>query len=140
MRALKNATIASALGLALAVAALPAAAQSTDTGKPANTTTGKLPDDSLAGQRQGAIGGGSVSQGDAQSGSSSAPAAGTSGSSGAAGGSAASGSSGTTMTPPTTGGSNNALPDNSLAGQRQGAIGGGSVTQGGSGSTDAPKQ
>lgn len=67
MRTLHSVSIASVLALGLTVAAFPAAAQSSTSGSTAtqgsSSTTGALPDNSLAGQRQGAIGGGSVSQG-----------------------------------------------------------------------------
>lgn len=134
MKDMRSASIASVLALALAFAAVPAAAQSSSSGttatQGAGSTTGKLPDSSLAGQRQGAIGGGSVSQGEqgGTAGSSAGTSTGTSTGSGA----------GSSVAP------SGALPDNSLAGQRQGAIGGGSVSQGGSGSSNGsaekPKQ
>lgn len=127
MRTPRNASIASALAFGLLVTAVPALAQSSmgttnsggmnsgTTGAQGSTsTTGTLPDNSLAGQRQGAMTGGKAPQ----TGDQGIPP-GTSGSSSAPTG---------------------ALPDNSLAGQRQGVIDGGSVTQGGSGSTDTTQQ
>jgi len=132
MRDLRRASITSVLALGLACAAVPVAAQSSSgsTSTPgASSTTGTLPDNSLAGQRQGAMSGGKAPQTGDQN---AAPgAAGTSGSSGS--GSSGAGSSGSSA--PTGG-----IPDNSLAGQRQGAIGGGSVSQGGAGSTESPQQ
>lgn len=117
MRDLRNASIASMLAVALGLAAVPAVAQSSTSGSTgtqgSGATTGTLPDNSLAGQRQGAIDGGKVQQGEQG---------------------ATAGQSGSTASPTGT------LPDNSLAGQRQGAIGGGSVSQGGSGSTETPQQ
>ncbi|OYD82129.1 hypothetical protein [Azospirillum brasilense] len=120
---------ASALALAVLVAAVPASAQSTGgatpqgSGAQTSPSTGALPDNSLAGQRQGTVGGG-VTQGGGQSGTSGSTTPDSS-PSGASGGS----TSGT-----------GALPDNSLAGQRQGTIGGGSVTQGGNSASEPPKQ
>ncbi len=131
MKHLQIAAGASLLALAAATFALPASAQSTGGTMPQNSgsqssspSTGALPDNSLAGQRQGTVGG-AVTQGGGQSG--------TSGSSGNSSGATTSGSSGGAT------GGTGALPDNSLAGQRQGAIGGGSVSQGGNNS-GPPKQ
>ena len=120
---------ASALALAAGLAVVPASAQTTGgampqgSGSQTSPSTGALPDNSLAGQRQGTVGGG-VTQGGGQSGTSGATTPGAS-PSGSSGGS----TSGT-----------GALPDNSLAGQRQGTIGGGSVTQGGTSASEPPKQ
>lgn len=134
---------ASLLALA-AAAAIPAAAQSTaqSTGgttsqgsgaQGSSPTTGALPNDSLAGQRQGTVGG-AVTQGGGQSGSSGSSGTTTYGTSGSGtSGTESSGVSGSS-------GGTGALPDNSLAGQRQGAIGGGAVTQGGNQSSGPPKQ
>ncbi|MCG5238757.1 hypothetical protein ACIU1J_23550 [Azospirillum doebereinerae] len=130
MRTQRNAFLASALAFGLLVAAGPALAQSSPSGtmggatggtmnsgttgaQGSTSTTGTLPDNSLAGQRQGAMTGGKTPQTGDQGAS-----PGTSGSSSAPTG---------------------ALPDNSLAGQRQGVMDGGSVTQGGSGSTTTPQ-
>ncbi|NYZ14487.1 hypothetical protein HL658_18205 [Azospirillum sp. RWY-5-1] len=113
MRSFHKATIASLMAAGLAVAAGAAVAQTSGQGGNTQQTnpTGALPDNSLAGQRQGTMGGGTT------------PQTGTPG-----------GSSGSSSAPTGT------MPDNSLAGQRQGVIGGGSVTQGGSGSTQSPSQ
>lgn len=145
MKHLHSALGASVLALGIAAVAFPATAQTsgntTTYGKPTpgpattdsaspgaatqnSPTTGALPDNSLPGQRQGTIGG-TVTQGGAQSGSS-----------GSSGGSAG----GTSSSSGSSSGTSGALPDNSLPGQRQGAIGGGAVTQGGAGSTEKPKQ
>lgn len=121
---------ASALAFAAVFAALPASAQSTGgampqgSGTQTSPSTGALPDNSLAGQRQGTVGG-SVSQG----------------------GGGQSGTSGSSTPDPSASGATSgstsgtgALPDNSLAGQRQGTIGGGSVSQGGNTTSEPPKQ
>ncbi|MBY6264811.1 hypothetical protein EI613_23245 [Azospirillum sp. 412522] len=99
------------LAAGIAIAALPAAAQSTGTTSPNSSSTqnapaatsGQLPPDSLPGQRQGAIGGAPVPQGN-------------------------SGSSSDGSVSPT-----GQLPSDSLQQQRQGVIGGKPVPQGGSG-------
>lgn len=104
MRDHRKATIASVLAVALTAAAGAAMAQ---TAGQATNPTGQLPDNSLAGQREGAMTGGTAPQ--------------TARPEGSSGGSAKA---------PT-----GNVPDDSLAGKREGAIGG-SVTQGGSGSTD----
>ena len=136
MKHLQTAAGASLLALAAATFALPASAQSTGGTMPQNSgsqssspSTGALPDNSLAGQRQGTVGG-TATQGGGQSG--------TSGSSAGSSGTTTYGSPGAS---PGTGASSGtgALPDNSLAGQRQGTIGGGSVSQGGNNS-GPPKQ
>ena len=108
-----------ALAAGLAIAAMPASAQtgSNSTGTTTGTitqnapagTSGQLPPDSLPGKRQGAIGGAPVSQG-------------------------SSGSSTEGTTSPT-----GKLPDDSLQKERQGTIGGHPVTQGGSGQSDDKK-
>lgn len=111
------------LAAGLAIAAMPASAQTgsnsndSSTGTTTGTTTqnapagtsGQLPPDSLPGKRQGAIGGAPVSQG-------------------------SSGSSTEGTTSPT-----GKLPDDSLQKERQGTIGGHPVTQGGSGQSDDKK-
>lgn len=101
-------SIASVLALSLTVAAGAAMAQSAGE---ATNPTGKLPDNSLADQREGAITGGTAVQTgrpDDSSGSSAKAPTGN-------------------------------VPDDTLAGKRQGAIGG-TVTQGGAGSTDGKPQ
>lgn len=102
-----------ALAAGLAIAALPASAQSSGNPTDGSTgtstqnapagTTGQLPPDSLPGKRQGAIGGAPVPQG-------------------------SSGSSTDGTSAPT-----GQLPGGSLQQERQGVIGGSPVTQGGSG-------
>ena len=130
MKHLHSALGAAVLTLGIAAVAFPATAQTSGnttnygTATQSSPTTGALPDNSLPGQRQGTIGG-TVTQGGAQSG--------TSGSSGGTSGGASSSSG-------SSGGTSGALPDNSLAGQRQGTMSGGAVTQGGAGSTEQPKQ
>ncbi|MCW2241304.1 hypothetical protein [Azospirillum canadense] len=150
MKHLQIAAGASLLALAAATFALPASAQSTGGTMPQNSgsqssgsqgaspSTGALPDNSLAGQRQGTVGGAVTQGGGGQSGTSGSSGTTTYGSPGAgstgnSSGAATSGSSGGAT------GGTGALPDNSLAGQRQGAIGGGSVSQGGNNS-GPPKQ
>ncbi|CAO3427065.1 hypothetical protein [Azospirillum endophyticum] len=104
-----------ALAAGLAIATLPASAQSTSssTGSTQNApagTSGQLPPDSLPGKRQGAIGGTPVPQG-------------------------SSGTSTEGTNAPT-----GQLPGGSLQQERQGVIGGSPVTQGGSGQSSGKQQ
>ncbi|WP_434620842.1 hypothetical protein [Azospirillum sp. B2RO_4] len=119
---LNSLACAAGLAVGIAIAALPASAQTTgnsatgtnssDSTDPQNKltgNTGQLPPNSLPGERKGAIGGAPVSQG-------------------------SSGSSTEGATSPT-----GRLPNDSLQNERQGVIGGHPVTQGGSGQSDDKK-